>query len=131
MRGRHHRWAFQPIYRDGVPVGATTSGAFACTLGRPISMGYIGDPDGVDREFVMAGAYEIDIAGERYPAGWNLADILLEWPFGEGEGNLFMHDDGAVLFVIAMGRGRYRAVANKANALALLPAPRDNKGSDT
>ncbi len=68
-------------------------------------------------------ALGIGFAGERYPAGWNLADILLEWPFGEGEGNLFMHDDGAVLFVIAMGRGRYRAVANKANALALLPAP--------
>ena len=58
----------EPIYRDGALVGATTSGAFAFTLGRPIAMGYVGNPDGVDREFVMAGAYEIDIAGERYPA---------------------------------------------------------------
>ncbi len=58
----------EPIYRDGAQVGATTSGAFACTLGRPISMGYVEHPGGVDRDFVMAGAYEIDIAGERFPA---------------------------------------------------------------
>ena len=68
-------------------------------------------------------ALGLGFAGERYPDRWSLADILLEWPFGEGEGNLFMHADGAVLFVIAMGRGRYRAVSNAADALALLPAP--------
>ena len=58
----------EPIYRDGALVGATTSGAFAFTLGRPISMGYVNHPDGVDRDFVMAGRYEIDIAGNHFPA---------------------------------------------------------------
>ena len=68
-------------------------------------------------------ALGLGFAGERYPDSWSLADIELDWPFGHGEGNLFMHDDGAILFVIAMGRGRYRAVSNTADALALLPAP--------
>ena len=68
-------------------------------------------------------ALGLGFAGERYPDSWSLADIVLEWPFGEGEANLFMHDDGAVLFVIALGLGRYRAISNTADALALLPAP--------
>ena len=68
-------------------------------------------------------ALGIGFAGERYPDSWSLADIELDWPFGQGEGNLFMHDDGAVLFVIALGRGRFRAISNTADVLALLPAP--------
>jgi len=68
-------------------------------------------------------ALGLGFAGERRPDNWSLADVVLDWPFGHGEGNLFMHDDGAVLFVIALGRSRYRVASNTVDALALLPAP--------
>ena len=58
----------EPIYRDGRLVGATTSGAFAPTLGCPIAMGWVANESGVDADFVLSGLYEIDVAGDRFPA---------------------------------------------------------------
>jgi 2-polyprenyl-6-methoxyphenol hydroxylase-like FAD-dependent oxidoreductase len=67
-------------------------------------------------------ALGLGFGGERYPDTWSLADIRMDWPFGEGEGNLFMRPDNKVLFVIAMPEQRFRAVSNHADALDLLPA---------
>lgn len=58
----------EPIWRDGELVGRTTSGAFGHTLGVSVGMGYVEDPDGVTPEFVRSGAYELEIAAERFPA---------------------------------------------------------------
>ena len=58
----------EPIYREGVLVGRTTSGAFGHTLGRSVGMGYVEHPDGVNTEFIRSGAYEIEIATERFQA---------------------------------------------------------------
>ncbi|MED5262130.1 MAG: FAD-dependent oxidoreductase [Myxococcota bacterium] len=59
----------EPIWRDGVRVGSITSGRFGHTLGRSLGMGYVSDPGGVDRDFLRSGRYEIENAGQRFPAG--------------------------------------------------------------
>jgi 4-methylaminobutanoate oxidase (formaldehyde-forming) len=58
----------ETIYRDGVAVGWLSSGGFGYTVGRPIGYGYVRAATGVDRAFVLAGTYELEIAGERVPA---------------------------------------------------------------
>jgi 2-polyprenyl-6-methoxyphenol hydroxylase-like FAD-dependent oxidoreductase len=63
----------------------------------------------------------LNFAGERYPETWSLADVRMTWPHGHGEGDLFMHDKGVVLFVVSLPEGRYRVIANAPDALALLP----------
>ncbi len=63
----------------------------------------------------------LDFAGEKYPDTWSLTDVDMEWPYGDGEANLLMNPDGRMLFVIAFGGGRYRAITNSGRALDLLP----------
>jgi sarcosine dehydrogenase len=63
----------ETIYRDGVPVGWLASGGFGYTLGHPIGWGYVRDAAGVDRDFVLSGRYELEIAGDRVPACVSLA----------------------------------------------------------
>ena len=58
----------EPVWRDGELVGRLTSGMYGHTVGVAIGMGYVSNPGGVDVDFVNAGAYEIDIAGERHTA---------------------------------------------------------------
>lgn len=58
----------EPVYRDGVAVGATTSGAMGFTIGKPVCLAWVNHPDGVDAGFIRAGSYEIDVAGERFAA---------------------------------------------------------------
>ena len=58
----------EPIYRDGERVGALTSASWGHTLGAAVGMGYVHADDGVTREWLEAGTFEIDVAGERMPA---------------------------------------------------------------
>ncbi|MFQ6022919.1 MAG: FAD-dependent oxidoreductase [Acidiferrobacterales bacterium] len=58
----------EPIWHDGEIVGRTTSAMFGHTLGCAIGMGYVANEDGVSKEFVESGSYEIEIACERVPA---------------------------------------------------------------
>ena len=59
-----------PIYRDGVLVGRTTSGAFGYTLGRSVGIGQIHAPGhpAVTAGHVRSGSYEIEVLSERVPA---------------------------------------------------------------
>jgi 4-methylaminobutanoate oxidase (formaldehyde-forming) len=58
----------EPIWRDGLLVGRVTSGMFGHTLGRPVGLGYIhAGGSRVTNEYVEAGRYEIEVAGERIP----------------------------------------------------------------
>jgi glycine cleavage system T protein len=58
----------EPIYRNGVLVGRITSGSFGHTLGRSLGMGYV-DLDGAYAPgWIEEGAYEIEIAGDRFAA---------------------------------------------------------------
>ena len=65
----------EPIWRDGALVGRITSGAYGHTLGRPVGMGYVAHPDGVDTAFVQAGRWELEIATERFPAAARLEPL--------------------------------------------------------
>jgi glycine cleavage system aminomethyltransferase T/glycine/D-amino acid oxidase-like deaminating enzyme len=59
----------ETIYRDGKRVGWLTSGGYGYTVGRPIGYGYVRDPEnGVDREMVLSGHYELEVATVRVPA---------------------------------------------------------------
>ncbi len=58
----------EPIMLDGVAVGYLRSGAYGHTLGGAMGMGYVEDADGVTIEMIRAGGFEIQVAGERFPA---------------------------------------------------------------
>jgi len=61
-------WGSEPIYRNGLAAGYTTSGSYAHSLGAAIGMGYVKSQEGVTSEFIREGRYEINISGKRYPA---------------------------------------------------------------
>lgn len=61
-------WGGEPIHRGPEVVGYTTSGAYGHSVGGAVGMGYVRHPDGVTPEFILAGRYEIDVSGRRYPA---------------------------------------------------------------
>jgi heterotetrameric sarcosine oxidase gamma subunit len=59
----------ETIYRDGKRVGWLSSGGYGYTLGRSIGYGYVRDPEnGVDRDMVLSGRYELEVATARVPA---------------------------------------------------------------
>ncbi|NNL48388.1 MAG: hypothetical protein HKO76_08475, partial [Acidimicrobiia bacterium] len=53
---------------DGEIVGRTTSGMWSYVMGTCLAMGYLEHPDGVTKEFLESGTFEIEVAGERIPA---------------------------------------------------------------
>jgi sarcosine dehydrogenase len=63
----------ETIYRDGRACGWLGSGGFGYTLGHSIGWGYVRNQAGVDRDYVLSGRYELEIAGERVPARVSLA----------------------------------------------------------
>ena len=60
------------IRLGGGIVGYISSGAYGFTLGTSVGMGYVNHADGVTKEFVESGDWEIEIACERYPADASL-----------------------------------------------------------
>jgi 4-methylaminobutanoate oxidase (formaldehyde-forming) len=58
----------ETIYRDGDRVGWLTSGGFGYTIDRSIGYGYVRRTSGLDRAWVLAGSYELEVAGRRVPA---------------------------------------------------------------
>ncbi len=58
----------EPIYRDGVMVGRTTSGNYGHALGRSLAMGYLENTEGATPAWIRSGSYEIEVATERFPA---------------------------------------------------------------
>ncbi len=63
----------EPIYRDGVIVGYTTSGNYSHVLGRSIAMGYLENPEGATPSWIRAGSYQIEAATERFAASVRLS----------------------------------------------------------
>ncbi len=61
-------WGSEPILRDGIAVGYTTSGSYGHTLGAAVGMGYVKNSSGVDTAWVRAGHYEIVINAQKYTA---------------------------------------------------------------
>lgn len=58
----------ETIYRDGKRVGWLSSGGCGHTIEKSIGYGYVRRAEGVDRDFVLSGAYELEVATERVPA---------------------------------------------------------------
>jgi 4-methylaminobutanoate oxidase (formaldehyde-forming) len=61
-------WGSEPIYREGKPVGYTTSGSYGHTVGAAIAMGYVNDPNGVSEKSIQSGRYEINVSGQIFGA---------------------------------------------------------------
>jgi 4-methylaminobutanoate oxidase (formaldehyde-forming) len=55
----------ETIYRDGERVGWLGSGGYGHTLGSAIGLGYVRRGEGVSREYLLAGRYELEVATER------------------------------------------------------------------
>jgi len=62
----------ETIYRNGERVGWLTSGGFGHTAGKGIGIGYVRNADGVDRDFLLSGDYELEVACERVPTKLSL-----------------------------------------------------------
>ncbi len=62
----------EPIYRDGVLVGRMTSGMYGHTVGAAVGMGFVTHPDGVGRDFVASGEWEVEVATRRAGAAASL-----------------------------------------------------------
>jgi 4-methylaminobutanoate oxidase (formaldehyde-forming) len=67
----HH----EPIWRDGVIVGHLTSGSYGHTLGGSVGLGYVKNADGVSREYIESGRFEIEVGGERIAARASLRPL--------------------------------------------------------
>ncbi len=66
----------EPIFQEGQLVGYTTSAMYGHTLGGSVALGYINDPEGVTKEKINAGNFEIEVAGRRYPAAASLRPMF-------------------------------------------------------
>ena len=62
----------EPIWREGLRVGRTTSGMYGHTLGGSVGLGYVEHPEGVDHEFMASGNFELEVAGKRFAAAASL-----------------------------------------------------------
>ncbi len=58
----------EPIYRNGVLVGSTTSGAWGHRIGKSLGLGYVKNADGVTKEWLTSAKWEVEIAWKKYPA---------------------------------------------------------------
>jgi 4-methylaminobutanoate oxidase (formaldehyde-forming) len=65
----------EPIWRDGAIAGYVRSAMYGHTLGGAVALGYIENADGVSDDYIASGAYEIEIAGMRYPATSSLRPL--------------------------------------------------------
>ena len=65
----------EPIWRDGVRVGRTTSGMYGHSLGGCVGLGYVESDEAIDRAFVSEGKWEIEVAGERLGAAASLSPM--------------------------------------------------------
>jgi 4-methylaminobutanoate oxidase (formaldehyde-forming) len=58
----------EPIWRDGVRVGRTTSAMYGHTLGASVALGYVENDEAASADYINAGSYEIEVGGERFSA---------------------------------------------------------------
>ena len=65
----------ETIYRNGVRVGWLSSAGYGHALGQSIGMGYVRNPEGVSRDYVLEGTYELEVATERVPATAHLTPL--------------------------------------------------------
>ncbi len=66
----------ETIYRNGERCGWLTSGGYGHSVGKSIGMGYVRHPDGVTRDYVLSGEYELEVATERVRAEVTMSPLL-------------------------------------------------------
>ena len=79
-------WGGELILRNGEPIGELRSAAYGHTLGRAVGLGLLESHAALDKAFIEAGRYEIDVAGKLYAATVHLRaayDPKSERPRGE------------------------------------------------
>lgn len=65
-------WGGELLLRDGKPVGKVMSAAHGASLGRPITLCRLEDPDrAIDHAYLEQGRFEIDLAGKSFTALWH------------------------------------------------------------
>ncbi|WP_167391487.1 GcvT family protein [Mesorhizobium temperatum] len=57
----------EPLVRDGAIIGSVTSGAYGHRVGASLGLGYVRNADGVTRDWLANGKWEVEIAMKRYP----------------------------------------------------------------
>ncbi len=65
----------ETIYRNGERVGWLSSAGYGHSLGKSIGLGYIRNAAGVDADYVLSGAYELDVATVRVPCTVSLEPL--------------------------------------------------------
>jgi heterotetrameric sarcosine oxidase gamma subunit len=65
----------EPIVKDGAVVGFLTSGAYGHHLGAAVGLGYLPCRPGAPEAEVLAGRFEIEVAGELVPARTSLRPL--------------------------------------------------------
>lgn len=58
----------EPIRREGVVVGRVTSGMYGHTFGACLAMGYLYNQEGVTKEWIESGSFDIEVASVQVPA---------------------------------------------------------------
>ncbi|MBK8771688.1 MAG: GcvT family protein [Rhizobiales bacterium] len=58
----------EPVYRNGVIVGSTTSGAFGHRVGRSLALAYVKNAEGVSTDWLSSGTWEVELAWKKYGA---------------------------------------------------------------
>lgn len=65
----------ETVYRNGERVGYLSSAGFGHSIGKSIGMGYVRNSNGVDRDYVLSGNYELEVAGVRKPCDAHLQPL--------------------------------------------------------
>jgi sarcosine dehydrogenase len=65
----------ETVYRDGERVGWLSSGGYGHTIERGIGYGYVRRASGVDRDYLLGGRYELEVATERMPCAIHLGPL--------------------------------------------------------
>lgn len=61
-------WHEEIIYRNNKIVGYVSSGAYSFNFKSSVALGYVKSAEGISKEFIQKGNWEIEIAGIRYKA---------------------------------------------------------------
>lgn len=66
----------ETIYRNGERVGWLTGGGFGHTIGKPIGLGYVRQPNGLDNDYLKEGKYQLEVATERIDCALHLNSLF-------------------------------------------------------
>ena len=65
----------EPVYRNGVIVGSTTSGAWGHRVHKSLGLAYVKNSVGVTKDWIESGTWEVELSWKRYPAKVQLSSF--------------------------------------------------------